>query len=217
MKAVPNVNAGRLSISGRGLDSAEHGPGRPRDERIDSEVVSAVLSVLGSRGYEAVTMEGIASRVKRARSSIYRRWPSKRHLVAYAVVSEMGGNPAADTGSLRRDLKAAVSTLLNAFAGPLGQALAGIVGDMARDPQLADTIRQEVLAARRKSMRDAFARARARNEVRADLDIELVIDMLTAPFYYRRLFGHAPITRRLSQDVVSYVLRVIAPAPSGPH
>jgi AcrR family transcriptional regulator len=189
---------------------AEHGPGRPRDERIDSEVVSAVLSVLRSKGYEAVTMEGIAQRVRRARSSIYRRWPSKRHLVAYAVVSEMGDNPAADTGSLRRDLEAAVGTLLNAFRGPLGKALAGIVADMARDPQLAEMIRHEVLAARRKSMRDAFARARARQEVGSDLDIELVIDMLTGPFYYRQLFGHAPITRRLTRDVVSYVLRVVA-------
>ncbi len=217
MKADPRVRASLATLTGRDLPQAEPGPGRPRDERIDSEVVSAVLSVLRSKGYEAVTMEGIANRVKRARSSIYRRWPSKRHLVAYAVVSEMGGNPAADTGSLRTDLEAAVRTLLNAFAGPLGKALAGIVADMARDPALAETIRQEVLAARRKSMRDAFARARAREEVRSDLDIELVIDMLTGPFYYRRLFGHAPITRRLTQDVVSYVLRVVELAPPVQH
>jgi AcrR family transcriptional regulator len=215
MKEVPRVRTGLASGAARGNAPFEHGAGRPRDERIDREVVSAVLTVLRSKGYEAVTMEGIARRVKRARSSVYRRWPSKRHLVAYAVVSEMGGNPAADTGSLRRDLEAAVGTLLNAFAGPLGTALAGIVADMARDPQLAETIRQQVLAARRKSMREAFARARERNEVRPDLDIELVIDMLTGPFYYRRLFGHAPITRRLTQDVVSYVLRVIALDPSG--
>lgn len=217
MKAVPKSRAGLSTLATKDLVPAEHGPGRPRDERIDSEVVSAVLSVLRSQGYEAVTMGGIARRVRRARSSIYRRWPSKRHLVAYTVVSEMGGNPAADTGSLRRDLEAAVGTLLSAFAGPLGKALAGIVADMARDPQLADMIRQEVLAARRKSMRDAFSRAKAREEVRTDLDIELVIDMLTGPFYYRRLFGHAPITRRLTQDVVSYVLRVVAPEPSAHH
>jgi hypothetical protein len=130
--------------------------------------------------------------------------------VAYAVVSEMGDNPAADTGNLRRDLEAAVETLLNAFAGPLGQALAGLVADMALDPQLAEMIRQHVMAARRKSMRDAFVRARSRHEVRAGLDIELVIDMLTGPFYYRTLFGHAPITRRMTREVVAYVLRVVA-------
>jgi AcrR family transcriptional regulator len=183
--------------------------GRPRDERVDTEVVSAVLHALRSGGYGAVTIDGIARKVKRARTTIYRRWPSKRHLVAYAVVSEMGDNPAADTGMLRGDLEAAVATLLNAFNGPLGQALPGLVADMARDPELAEMIRREVLAARRKSMRDAFARARTRGEVRDDLDVELVLDMLTGPFYYRTLFGHAPITRRMTRDVVDYVLRTV--------
>jgi AcrR family transcriptional regulator len=191
----------------------EPGLGRPRDESIDTEVVSAVLTLLKTRGYRAVTIEGIARKVKRARTSIYRRWPSKRHLVAYAVLNELGDNSAADTGTLREDLEAAVGTLLSAFAGPLGQALAGLVADMAQDPELADTIREEVLAARRKSMREAFVRARARGgEVRADLDIELVLDMLTAPFYYRTLFGHAPVTRRMTREIVSYVLRLVAPS-----
>ncbi len=189
--------------------------GRPRDERIDTEVVSAVLNVLRNGGYRAVTIDGIARKVKRARTSLYRRWPSKRALVAYAVVSEMGQNPAADTGALRGDLETAVETLLNAFAGPLGRALAGLVADMAQDEELARIIREEVLAARRKSMRDAFARARARGEVRPDLDIELALDMLTGPFYYRTLFGHAAITRRMTRDVVDYVLRVAAPTGAG--
>ncbi|HEY6922079.1 MAG TPA: TetR/AcrR family transcriptional regulator C-terminal ligand-binding domain-containing protein [Steroidobacteraceae bacterium] len=185
--------------------------GRPRDERIDTEVVSAVLGALRTGGYGAVTIDGIARKVKRARTSIYRRWPSKRHLVAYAVLNEMGDNPAADTGALRADLEAAVETLLNAFAGPLGQALAGLVADMAQDPELAQTIRQEVLAARRKSMREAFARARVRREIRPDLDVDLALDVLTAPFYFRTLFGHAPITRKMARDIVDYVLRIAAP------
>lgn len=189
---------------------SEHGLGRPRDGSIDTEVVSAVLSALRHGGYNAVTIDGIARKVKRARTSIYRRWPSKRHLVAYAVLNEMGDNPAADTGGLRADLEAVVETLLHAFAGPLGQALAGLVADMAEDAQLAETIRQEVLAARRRSMREALVRAAARGEVRPDLDVELVLDMLTAPFYFRTLFGHAPLTRRMTRDIVDYVLRAVA-------
>jgi AcrR family transcriptional regulator len=191
-----------------------HALGRPRDERIDGEVVAAVLNVLRTGGYRAVTIDGIARKVGRARTSLYRRWPSKRHLVAYAVVSEMGENPAADTGTLRGDLEAAVRTLLKAFAGPLGQALAGLVADMAQDSELAEAIRQEVLAARRKSMREAFARARSRGETRDDLDIELVLDMLTGPFYYRTLFGHAPISHRMTREVVDYVLRVVSAVAS---
>jgi AcrR family transcriptional regulator len=188
--------------------------GRPRDENIDKEVVSAVLDVLRTHGYRAVTIERIAQKVRTARTTIYRRWPSKRRLVAYAVLSEMGASPAADTGVLRLDLEAAVRTLLRAFAGPLKQSLAGLVTDMAQDPELAATIRQDVLAARRQSMRDALQRARARREIRDDLDTELVLDMLTGPFYYRALFGHAPITARMTREIVRYVLRIAARAPS---
>jgi len=157
-----------------------------------------------------VTIEGIARKVKRARSSLYRRWPSKRHLVAYAVLSELGPAPAPDTGRLAGDLAAAVRTLHEAFAGSLGPALAGLVADMAHDSGLARTIREEVLLARRNSMRRALVRARERGEAAAGLDIDLVIDMLTAPFYYRALFGHAPITRRMTEAVVDYVLTVAA-------
>ncbi len=186
------------------------GPGRPRDDQIDSDVVAAVLGVLRTSGYRSVTIEGIAREVQRARTSIYRRWPSKRHLVAYAVISELGHDPAPDTGDLRRDLEGAVKTLGIAFSGPLGRALGALVGEMAQDEELAAIIRQEVLASRRQSMRAAFARAAQRGEVREDLDIELVLDMLTGPFYYRTLFKHAPITRQTPGEVVEYVLRIVS-------
>lgn len=209
MSAQQKLVAGHRLARARPGIAAVRAVGRPRDQRIDREVVASVLAALREGGYRAVTIEGIARKVGRARTSLYRRWPSKRHLVAYAVVSEMGDNPAADTGRLREDLEAAVQTLLNAFAGPLGRALAGLVADMAQDVELAGVIRTEVLATRRKSMREAFARARARGEIRDDLDIDLVLDMLTGPFYYRALFGHAQISRRTTRDVVDYVLRVV--------
>jgi len=186
------------------------GFGRPRDERIDAEVAAAVLDGLRRRGYHAITLEGIARQVRRARTSLYRRWPSKRHLVAYAIVGEMGHSPAPDTGTLRGDLQAAVATLRRTFAGPLGRGLAELVAHMAQDAPLADTVREAVLASRRRSLRAAFARAAARGETRDDLQIEVLLDMLTAPFYYRTLFGHAPITHRMSRSVVEYVVRIAA-------
>jgi AcrR family transcriptional regulator len=183
--------------------------GRPRDAQIDSEVVAAVLNALENGGYRAVTIGGIAKNVGRARSSLYRRWPSKRHLVAYAVVSELGENPAADTGSLRGDLLSAVGTLWRAFRGPLGHALAGLVADMAQDTALASSIRQQVLAPRRRSMREAIERARVRGESLNDVDVELLLDMLTSPFYFRTLFGHAPMKLEHTEQIVDHILRVI--------
>jgi AcrR family transcriptional regulator len=183
--------------------------GRPRNENIDRAVVAAVLEVLRTRGYKAVTMIGIARKVKRARASMYRRWPSKPYLVADCLVSTMGASPAPDTGALRRDLRAAVGTLQRAFSGPLRQALPGLVADMAHDPGLAQAVRRQVLAPRRKSMRDALDRARARGEARRTMDVELLLDLLAGPFYFRTLFGHGRVDRRLTRDVVDHVLKII--------
>jgi AcrR family transcriptional regulator len=183
--------------------------GRPRDARIDTEVAAAVLNVLENGGYRAVTMDGIARSVGRARSSLYRRWPSKRHLVIYAVVSELGENPAADTGTLRGDLLSAVGTLWRAFRGPLGHALAGLVADMAQDAALASSIRQQVLAPKRRSMEEAIERARIRGEALNDVDVELLLDMLTGPFYFRTLFGHASMSLENTGQIVDHVIRVI--------
>jgi AcrR family transcriptional regulator len=187
------------------------GTGRPRDARIDTEVVGAVIAVLRKDGYGAVTIDGIAKNVGRARTSLYRRWPSKRHLVAYAVVGELGENPAADTGTLRGDLLSAVSTLWRAFRGPLGHALAGLVADMAQDAALASSIRRDVMVPRRRSMREAIERARARGEARDDMDVELLLDMLTGPFYFRTLFGHASMSLKNTAQIVDHVVRLTKP------
>jgi AcrR family transcriptional regulator len=198
-----------------GLSSKEMG--RPRDAQIDKEVVAAVLNALQARGYSGVTIDGIAKSIGRARSSLYRRWTSKRHLVAYAVVNELGENPAADTGTLRGDLLSAVTTLWRAFRGPLGQALAGLVADMAQDAELASSIRQEVLAPRRRSMREAIERAHARGEARDDIDIELLLDMLTGPFYFRTLFGHESMSLENAGQIVNLILRLIEPQNPARH
>lgn len=181
--------------------------GRPVDPSIDRAVVDTVLLELKRSGYRSITMEGIAGKIGRARASLYRRWPSKRHLVAYAVVSELGANPSPDTGSLRLDLMRAVETLITGFQGALGPALAGLVGEMADDPVLARTIRREVLAKRRRSIRAAFQRGIKRGELRSDVSIELLMDMLTAPFYFRTLFGHVKLSAAMMETVVDTILR----------
>jgi AcrR family transcriptional regulator len=199
--------AGSASISLRAGTS----PGRPRDKRIDTEVIRAVLAALQSGGYRAVTIESIARQVKRARTSLYRRWPNKRRLVAYAVVNELGVEPAPDTGSLREDLKGATDTLRHAFRGVLGRSLAGLVSDMAHDAKLAESIRAEVLTARRLSMRAALQRGEARGEIAAGRDLDLLLDLLTAPFYFRALLWNATIGLKGSEKIVDYVLRAARP------
>lgn len=208
MNSSRPVHERKAPISSKSLSRVT---GRPRDSRIDTEVVTAVIGALQRGGYAAVTIEGVATKVGRARSTLYRRWPSKRHLVAYAVVAELGEHPALDTGTLRGDLLSAVSTLWRAFRGPLGHALAGLVADMARDAALASSIRTEVMVPRRRSMREAIERARARGEARDGMDVELLLDMLTGPFYFRTLFGHASMSFKDTARIVDYIVQLMRP------
>ena len=100
-----------------------------------------------------------------------------------------------------------VETLIIGFHGALGPALSGLVGEMADDPVLARTIRKEVLAKRRRSIRAAFRRGIKRGEIQTDLNIELFMDMLTAPFYFRAMFGHLKLSSQMIETVVDTVLR----------
>lgn len=197
---------------GRPAPAGRIARGRPKNERIDADVVAAVLESLMRKGYREVTIAGIAKRVKRARTSLYRRWPSTRHLVAYAVLSTLGAQPAPDRGSLREDLEGAAETLRRGFSGPLGRALPGLVADMAHDPALAQMISHEVLAPRRASIKSAFQRGMARGEVRRGTDLDVLVDLLIAPCYFRVLLGQGPISRVFIDSLVERVLRAAGPA-----
>ena len=85
--------------------------------------------------------------------------------------------------------------------------MAGLVGEMADDAVLARTIRKEVLAKRRRSIRGAFRRGIKRGELQTGVNIELLMDMLTAPFYFRTLFGHVKLSPTMIAAVVDTVLR----------
>jgi AcrR family transcriptional regulator len=183
--------------------------GRPRDDRIDTRVASVVLEILRRGGYRRVTIQGVARRVGCARTSLYRRWPSRRHLVAFAVVRTLGAEPAPDSGSLRIDLVSAIDTLRRGFSGPLAAALPGLVGELAHDAQLARLIRKEVLMRRRASIARALERGAERGEIARGRDLDALIDILTAPCYFRVLFGMGAITRRYIETLVDYSLRAV--------
>jgi hypothetical protein len=77
---------------------------------------------------------------------------------------------------------------------------------MAHDAALARFIRDAVLAPRRNSMRAAFRRGQARGEIVEDLDIDVLLDLATAPYYFRALFGHERISDSMGPKIVDCVL-----------
>lgn len=92
---------------------------RTRNADIDEAVLGATLELLGELGYADLSIGQVASRAGVHRPAVYRRWPSKRHLIVDAVVRELGVAPTPDTGDLRADLIVGITTLATALGVPL--------------------------------------------------------------------------------------------------
>lgn len=111
--------------------------GRPRDPRIDAAVLGATVELLAETGYPGLLVSAIAQRAGTSKPAIYRRWPSKAHLVHEAVFPIGAATAIPDTGSLREDLHEIVRRTLDVLTTPAARAaLPGLVGEMAADPTL---------------------------------------------------------------------------------
>lgn len=186
---------------------SDRGPGRPRDPAADAAILRATLSLLAEDGYEGSSIDRIAARAGVGKATIYRRWASKEEVVAAAARHLSDEVPAPDTGDLRRDLAAIVDGLTTVFADPATARLVGaLVARIPHDPGLASGLREGFLAARRGAARAALERAQERGEVGADADLEVAVDLLAAPFYYRMLISGAPIDRAFADRVLDAVL-----------
>ena len=60
-------------------------------------------------------------------------------------------------------------------------------------------------------MRQAIERACARGEARDDMSVELLLDMLTGPFYFRTLFRQASMSLKDTSQIVDYIVRLVRP------
>ena len=76
----------------------------------ESELYEAVLDLLREVGYDALTMDAVATRTRSSKATLYRQWGGKAELVAKAIRhSKPGSTSDVDTGSLRGDFHALVT------------------------------------------------------------------------------------------------------------
>lgn len=185
-------------------------PGRPRSAEADAAIREATIDLLADAGYANLTMSGVAATAGVSTATLYRRWSSKIDLVVDVLSVRAEERPLPDTGSLRGDcrvwLRQMVDGMRETTAGPL---LAGLVGEMARNPELADAVRTTLVGPRRAAFVALLERAEGRGELRKGLDHDLVIDMLSAPIYHRVLITGAPVTRGFADKLVDLVLEAV--------
>lgn len=190
--------------------------GRPRSSAADGAIRDATIELLTEVGYASLTMSGVAARAGVSTATLYRRWRSKLDLVIAVLRGRAQEVPVPDTGSLRGDCRAVLRDALKGRREtPGGSALvAGLVGEIRRDPELADAVRRSLIAPRRATLAAMLARAEQRGELRPGLDYELIIDLLFGPLQLRWLLTGQPVTERVADDLADLVVAAVGPPPT---
>jgi AcrR family transcriptional regulator len=182
--------------------------GRRRSERSHEAIITATQELLVERGYRELTIEGIAARAGVGKQTIYRWWPSRAALVleAYLAGSE-AVPPPAPAATVRDDIRALLGWLIAVLAKPTGgHVVAGLVGDLQHDADLAEGFHRDVVPARREAMLAALERGRDRGEIRADADLELAVDTLHGAVFYRLLLSGEPLDDDFAARLADQVL-----------
>jgi AcrR family transcriptional regulator len=197
------------------------GPGRPRSERAHEAILDATLDLLVEQGFSRMSIEGVANRAHVGKATIYRRWPSKADLVAEAVARIKGHDlHDVDTGNVRDDLASlwqqAYQGSRDSGSGEVTELMVKLMSARARHPELQEAFTRHVIEPRRKIVADVLRRGIARGELRADLDIELAMDVLMGLAAYRSMVtaGHgAPPSTEATERVIDLVLEGIGRHP----
>jgi AcrR family transcriptional regulator len=190
--------------------------GRPRSPEVDRAIAAATLELLAERGFAGVTVEEVAAIAGVAKSTVYRRYPSRVELLVGVIRHELSEpKTEIDTGSIVGDLEQLVRRLVAGLTGTaFGRALPAILGATASHPELRD-VRRQFLSSRRAPAVASVRRAIERGELRADADPEQVVDLMSGPVFYRVYVKGEPLDDAWIDDHVGTIVRAFAPGPRG--
>ena len=199
--------------------------GRPRDSDVDRRVLGAAWDLLHAGGYQALNMDEVAARAAVAKTTLYRRWPTKDHLAVAVAAGILGEVPIPDTGDLRSDLTRFATALAGSLSrlrlagSPDGGASAGLAAELvaaaARHPDIGEVVRA-LFAERHAIARARLQRASEREGLRRDIDHAVLVDQLVGPIYYQILITGRPADSGYAERLVGAVLdRAITTSQQG--
>jgi AcrR family transcriptional regulator len=178
--------------------------GRPRLQATDQAIYTAAAELIAERGFDGFSMAAVADRAGVAKTTVYRRWPTRSHLVLETMTSVMRVS-LMDSGDLRADLVTFARTLANGLRAPGSKRLvAEVAVATCQRPELADAF-QQLYSMRRADVVATVERAKASGELRGDCDPEMLIDQLSGALHYRMLLGEGP-TESYAERLVDAVL-----------
>jgi AcrR family transcriptional regulator len=191
--------------------------GRPRNSDVDRRILAATFRQLVDVGYGALTIEAVAAEAGVAKTTIYRRHPSKAGLAVAALSVEVPFPPLpTELGSrdaLARFVHQAIGMLVESGAIRI---LGSLLVEETREPGLLNAFRSRLLGPRRALVEQMLQGGIERGEIRPDIDPLVVTEMIAGA-----IFGHHAILGMSATDewvgkLIDHVWAAIAARPSDP-
>jgi hypothetical protein len=115
-------------------------------------------------------------------------------------------DPFPYTGSLAEDIRQQLLRFSALLAGRRGRTFTAFIAAAQSDPEIADAFRQMWIAPRRAEAKRVLERYRRTGEIHEDTDLDLAIEMMYAPLYYRLLTGYGRISKQYVETLARTVL-----------
>jgi len=184
--------------------------GRPPSEMAASHaaIMDAVYALLQQKSVRDLTIEEVAKRAKVGKPTLYKWWPSKATLVLAMLSERMARNLEKPTVlTAEESLRFRVRSLIDAFNGPFGKIVAGLIAEGQSEPGIRQAFFDRWVSPRRTATIDDLERAKNAGELQPDTEPDLLNDAIFGAIYYRFLLGSGPFTRRFGEELVEQVIR----------
>ncbi|MGW4104598.1 TetR/AcrR family transcriptional regulator [Streptomyces sp. NPDC004976] len=188
--------------------------GRPRSEAVERAIIEGVMKHLEDGVPLAeLSIERIARTAGVGKATIYRRWSGKEELFVDVMRAAEPPDPELPGTSMRDDLVVLLESLrLRGLAGRTSAILHHVRAQMKSSPNLWAAYHDTVLVPRRTLGLDVLRRGRENGELRADVDIELLNDIVVGPVLVRTVMRpDADLPDDLAERVVDTLLQGLRP------
>jgi len=184
--------------------------GRPPSRMAASHaaILDTVFALLQEKSVRDLTMEEVAKRAKVGKPTLYKWWPTKATLVLAMLCERMAPNLEKPTIlTAEESLRFRVRRLIDAFHGPFGKIVAGLIAEGQSEPAILQEFFDRWVRPRRNATIADLQRSKNAGELRSETEPELLNDAIFGAIYYRMLLHSGPLTRRFGEELVEHILR----------
>jgi AcrR family transcriptional regulator len=185
--------------------------GRPPSATARAAILAAARDMLEEGGLLSITMEGVAARAGVGKPTVYRHWDNRYELAMATLLaaSEELVRPPAGASSIDA-LRHQLIGLANAFASGTGRHVAALLASGYGETELSKAFRSHFVQARRNESRVFIERAIEAGQLRRDVPIEIALDIIYGPIFYRLTMAHAPVDAAFVNALLDELLAGLA-------